>query len=390
MKSVLFISPQPFFQWRGSPIRVYFNILALTELGYKVDLLTLPIGEDKEFENCRVIRVSNPLSIKNVPIGPSLAKVFFDVLLFCKGFSLCMKNKYDVIHGVEEAGIIGVFLAKCFKAKSIFEKHSDPFSYKKGVLKNFILALYGWTEKLTVKLSDAVICTGKGLVSQVEKMGYDTRAFHIFDIPSSLEEPSLESIDKRRGELIEKPEEVLATFVGSFALYQGVDLLFSAIAETVKAGSPIRFIIIGGKDGEIAEKREMLTQREVDTSVTFLGKIAPDTLPEYLFASDILLSPRISGVNTPLKILDYMKAGKAIMATDVPSHRLLLDETTAIFAPPEPEPFATALHRLAEDKELRVTMGTAGRRLYETKYNFTNYRHQLSICYQYVLSPGTS
>ena len=78
------------------------------------------------------------------------------------------------------------------------------------------------------------------------------------------------------------------------------------------------------------------------------------------------------------------------MATDVPSHRLLLDESTAVFAPPEPEPFATALHRLAEDEELRVTMGAAGRQLYETKYNFTNYRHQLSICYQFVLSSAKS
>ncbi|MBT8329765.1 MAG: glycosyltransferase family 4 protein [Desulfofustis sp.] len=386
MKNVLFISPQPFFQWRGSPIRVNFNILALTELGYKVDLLTLPIGEDIEFENCRVIRVTNPLSIKNVPIGPSLSKVFFDILLFCKGFTLCMKKKYDVIHGVEEAGIMRVFLAKCFRAQSIFEKHSDPFSYKKGVLKNFVLALYAWTEKLTVKLSDAVICTGKGLVSQVEKMGYSTRAFHIFDIPSSLQEPSFEKIDQKRNELIEKPKDILATFVGSFALYQGVDLLFSAIAETAKTSSRIRFIIIGGKDEEIAEKRDMLKQLRADESVTFLGKVPPDTLPEYLFASDILISPRISGVNTPLKILDYMKAGKPILATDVPSHRLLLDKTTAVFSPPEPEQLATALNRLAEDKELRIAMGAAGRQLYETKYNFDNYRQQLSVCYQYVLS----
>ena len=196
MEKILFISPQPFFQWRGSPIRVNFNILALTELGYTVDLLTLPIGEDKEFENCRIIRVINPLFIKNIPIGPSLAKIFFDVLLFCKGFTLCMKNKYDVVHGVEEAGIIGVVLAKCFRTKSIFEKHSDTFSYRNGFLKNCLLSLYAKIEKLIVRLSDAVICTGKGLVSQVEKMGYPTRVFHIFDIPSSLQEPSLEKVNR--------------------------------------------------------------------------------------------------------------------------------------------------------------------------------------------------
>ena len=386
MKKILFISPQPFFQWRGSPIRVNFNILALTELGYKVDLLTLPIGENKEFENARVIRVANPLSIKNVPIGPSLPKIFFDILILYKGLRLCMKNNYAIIHGVEEAGIIAVVLAKIFRAKSIFEKHSDPFSYKKGFLKNSFLAFYARVEQLTVKLCDAVIGTGKGLVGQVEKMGYNTRAFHIFDIPSSLAEPLTEKVEEIRNELVKKKDEVLVTFVGSFALYQGVDLMFATIPKVVKQNRYIRFIIIGGTDDEIDQKQTMLKEQQVDANVTFLGKVAPDALPEYLYASDILLSPRISGVNTPLKILDYMKAGKAIMATDVPSHRLLLNDASAVFAKPAPEQLAIALERLAGDEGKRRQMGLAGRNLYETKYNFGNYLHELKKCYEFVLS----
>lgn len=386
MKKILFISPQPFFQWRGSPIRVNFNILALTELGYNVDLLTLPIGENKEFENGRVIRVANPMSIQNVPIGPSLSKIFFDVLLFYKGLRLCMKNNYTIIHGVEEAGMIAVVLARLFKAKSIFEKHSDPFSYKKGFLKNSLLTLYAQVEKLTVRLCDAVIGTGKGLVGQVDKMGYKTRAFHIFDIPSSLAEPLAEKVDQMRNKLVKEEGEILVTFVGSFALYQGVELMFATIPKVVQKNEHIRFIIIGGTDDEIAQKQAVLKQQHVDTAVTFSGKVSPDALPEYLYASDILLSPRISGVNTPLKILDYMKAAKPIMATDVPSHRLLLDEATAVFAKPVPEQLAVALNRLAGDEKKRRQMGAAGRNLYETKYNFDNYRHQLAKCYEYVVS----
>ena len=46
MPRVLLISPQPFFQWRGSPLRVRFNAQALAELGYDVDLLVMPVGDD--------------------------------------------------------------------------------------------------------------------------------------------------------------------------------------------------------------------------------------------------------------------------------------------------------------------------------------------------------
>lgn len=80
MKNVLFIFPQPFFQWRGSPIRVKFTVQILSELGYVVDLLTLPIGERIVPEGVTVIRVATPLRWKQVSIGSSLKKVFFDFL----------------------------------------------------------------------------------------------------------------------------------------------------------------------------------------------------------------------------------------------------------------------------------------------------------------------
>lgn len=385
MKRVLLISPQPFFQWRGSPIRVGFNLLALTQSGYEVDLLTLPIGENREVSGANIIRVANPLRINDVPIGPSLAKLFFDLLIILKGISLCLKNRYDVIHGIEEAGMIAVFLAKLFRTKAIFEKHSDPSSYKKGLLRNMIMKLYSFVEHTAVRFADAVIGTGAGLVTQVESMGTATRAFHIFDIPSSLSEPATDDIAGLKRELQQQPDEILTTFVGSFAVYQGVDLMFEAIPRVLSESPKVRFVIIGGSDEEIVERKAALAKIGVVEKISFLGKIAPDLLPNYLAASDILLSPRISGVNTPLKILDYMKVGRPIVATDVESNRLLVDEKTALFATPDPIVFANAITSLSKDQAIRDTMGKAGRHLYETRYNFQNFSQRLAACYTYVL-----
>lgn len=384
MKKVLFISPQPFFQWRGSPIRVSFNLLALTKLGYQVDLLTLPIGEDRTIEGTRVIRVANPFKVKNIPIGPSPWKIFFDLLILFKGLSLCLRNRYDLVHGVEEAGFIGAVLARVIRARTIFEKHSDPFSYKKGFVKNCILRVYATVEKLSVRMADAVICTGPGLASQVNSMGTTTRAFDIFDIPSSLEEASEQAIAQTRDELLQADNEVLITFVGSFAVYQGVELMFSAIPHVVQQAPNSRFVIIGGSADEIEERKLHLKQQGVGNNVSFLGKIPPDVLPNYLAASDILLSPRVSGVNTPLKVLDYMKAGRSIAATDIPSNRLLLDEETAVFAPPEPKLYAQAITLLVQDKQKRDQQGKQLRALHESTYNFDQYCNRLSECYDYV------
>lgn len=383
---VLLIAPQPFFQWRGSPIRVKFNLLALSRLGYDVHLLTLPIGEDFRIEGVNILRVANPFRVRNIPIGPSRWKLFFDLLLICKALMLCRRTRYTVIHGIEEAGFFAALLAWLFNTKAIFEKHSDPFSYATSKGARAIMRVYASVEKIAVRMVDAAICTGPGLVDQVNAMETSTRAFAIADIPSSLRESTSTEISRIRAELCQDEDELLITFVGSFAVYQGVDLMFAAIAKVVPAERRARFIIIGGSSEEIAARQAVLTTKGIADKVTFLGKIDPDILPDYLSAADILLSPRISGVNTPLKVLDYMKAGCAIAATDIPANRLLLDESTALFAAPEPEAYAAAILTLAGDPAKRQALGQACRKLYMSTYTFQEHCVRLKQCYDHVLA----
>ena len=82
MNRVLLIASQPFFEWRGSPIRVATNARALVESGMAVDLLTLPVGQPLAIEGVRMLKAPNLLRVKRVPIGPSVAKLCFDIIMF--------------------------------------------------------------------------------------------------------------------------------------------------------------------------------------------------------------------------------------------------------------------------------------------------------------------
>ncbi|MCC5847019.1 MAG: glycosyltransferase [Verrucomicrobia bacterium] len=386
-KRVLFLSPQPFFQWRGSPIRVRYNLMALSDLGYEVDLITFPFGEDVEIPGVTLHRVSGYKGVKSLSIGPSFWKLMFDFKLYLLGRKLMKSQTYAVVHGVEDAGFFGSFLARKHKTKLIYEKHSDPGSYKgKNALVNLVMWLYAKVENFTIRRADAVIATGAGLEAQVRGISAETPCAHICDIPSSLREADAEATRKLREELQADPEEVLATYVGSFATYQGIDLLFAAIPEAVRTAPKLQFCIIGGTDAEIAERRELLTREGVAESVRFLGKVNPDALPDYLAASDILLSPRISGNNTPLKLLDYLKAGGAIVATDLEANRLILNEETAVFAAPNAKAFAEAIATLALNPEPRASLAAKGRHLIDETYNFGNYTRQLKAVYTPLLN----
>jgi len=356
------------------------------ELGYEVDLLTLPVGDKLTIPGVRIIRTPNLLKIKNMPIGPSAFKVMFDFFLLFKGLRLALKNNYDIIHCVEDAGILGMIISVLTgKSRLIFEIHSDPFSYKKGWLQNEVLHLYVKIERFVIRHADAVIATGPGLVKQAQELVRNVTVHHIFDIASSLVESEKNKCSVIRKKLKQRDDERLITFVGSFAIYQGVDLIFKSVPIVIKRNPNARFVIIGGSDSEIAEKKSWLKQKSVSSAVTFVGKVPPDELPDYLAASDILLSPRMAGVNTPLKLLDYLKAGQAIVATDVPSNTLILDSSTAVIVSPEPEAFAEGICCLLSNEKRRISIALNGKKLSGSRYSFTEFKKRMNDCYKVLL-----
>jgi len=386
---VLLISPQPFFQWRGSPLRVRFDAQALAESGYAVDLLVMPVGDDFPIPGVTLHRAPNIVRAKNLPIGPSASKAVLDLALFAKALSLAKANGYAVIHGIEDAGPIAAVLARRHRAKFVFEKHSDPASYKKksSPLRNAVMAAYRRVERFSLTRADAIVATGPALAEQARAAAPSTPVHHIFDIPSSLVEPDPARADAVRASWPLPPGAVVALYVGSFASYQGLDLLFSAIPAACAANPDLHFAVIGGTPAQIAERRAQMETAGCASRVFFPPRVHPDDLPHVLAAADIMLSPRIAGDNTPLKLLDYFKSGRPIVACDNPANRLVVGDSAAALCEPAPEAFAASVAALAASPAERARIGAAGHALYLSTYNYSNYKRLLSSAYSALLAP---
>ncbi len=381
-KRVLFVVSQPFFQWRGSPIRVGFDVQALVQLGYVVDLLVPPFGEDPGYQGVTIVRTRSIPGVRNLPIGPSISKILFDVLLLLRARSMLRNEVYTCLHGVEDTGAVCAWLARRYDLPFVFEKHSDPRSYRKGYLRNVVMRMYAAVERWTIRRATAVIGTGPKLAEYAAALCPDKTVVEIPDIPSSLAESSPECASTQRKALVKHANDILLTYVGSFAVYQGIDLLFSSIPIVCRADPRARFVIIGGSPAQIASRKEQMQQAGCAHCVHFAGLIPPDRLPDILAGSDILLSPRIAGTNTPLKILDYLKAARPIVATENEANRQILNESTAVFGAADAASYAQAMLRLVEDENLREKLGVGGMRLIQEKYNFAYFKRELGKVYE--------
>ena len=152
-------------------------------------------------------------------------------------------------------------------------------------------------------------------------------------------------------------------YLGSLHPWKGVDTLVRAMAH-IK--TPAELHVVGGNDKRIAELRHLAQELEVDKHVVFHGPVEPGRRFEYIHQADICLLPLtdtgLGGRYTsPLKLFEYMAAGKAIVASNLPSMQQVLTlEQDALLVPAgEPAAFAHAIERLLADTDLRRRLGAA-------------------------------
>ena len=97
------------------------------------------------------------------------------------------------------------------------------------------------------------------------------------------------------------------------------------IISLAKHFSDIFFLIIGGPQ-ENANQYQLLAKEEQVINIQFIGPIRHSQIPLYLYASDVLLalwSNKVPTINfcSPLKIFEYMAAGRVIVAHGFPTIR---------------------------------------------------------------------
>jgi glycosyltransferase involved in cell wall biosynthesis len=153
---------------------------------------------------------------------------------------------------------------------------------------------------------------------------------------------------------------------------RGVDL-FLGLAERFPA---VQFVWVGGRPEDVAHYRALAEQRAAGNLV-FTGFVSNRRLPCYQAAADVLLMPygRViagsSGGNSaeicsPMKMFDYLAAGRAILSSDLPVIHEVLDDSVARFAPPDDLPgWESALGELLADPLLRSRLGAQARRAAE-------------------------
>lgn len=146
-------------------------------------------------------------------------------------------------------------------------------------------------------------------------------------------------------------EAFIAVYTGHLYPYKGADDLLEACVHLRPA---TRVVFVGGRPDDLSRLKARAETLGVK-NVFFIGPVPHLQVPVYLRAADAAILPtRASDRHaaeflSPLKLFEYLAAGKAIVATGTPSVREVLSERSAVFVPPsDPVALSRALNDLAD------------------------------------------
>jgi glycosyltransferase involved in cell wall biosynthesis len=174
-------------------------------------------------------------------------------------------------------------------------------------------------------------------------------------------------------------------YIGNLEKYQGIDLLIQGFKEALHQEEGLNLVIIGGNKDDIQFYQQRVEQLGITTHVYFCGQRPVNQLGSYLSQADILVSPRIQGNNTPMKIYSYLDSGKPVLATRLPTHTQVLDETISYLVNPVAEDMAAGIIALSRNAKLRQSLGSKARERVGEEYSLPVFKRKVDTFYKKLI-----
>jgi glycosyltransferase involved in cell wall biosynthesis len=387
---VLVVAPQPFYTERGTPIAVRYVLEALSQLGFETDVLTFPLGSDIQISRTRVIRIADPLGTRSIPVGFSLRKLMFDSVMLASLGRQLRRRDYVCVHAVEEGALLALLARGRRQVPIIYDMASslpEQLTQKPIFRIAPLQAVFDRIERYMLRRASVVVCSA-GLAGHVRALAPAAR-LREWRFPSAGRDTTPTEVADLRRDLGLAQNAPVVLYTGNFAEYQGIGLLFDAIPKVLRQMPEASFVLVGAANqAEIDAAHGRLTE-SLRGRVRYIERQSRERIAAFIAMASVLVSPRSYGGNFPLKVFDYLAAGKPIVATDAPSHRVILDDSLAVMVEPSADGLADGIVRALKDRELAASLTAATRRFASQELSWPRFVALIDEIYALALTPAT-
>lgn len=387
MKRVLYtafdIVPSP----KGASTHILHNIRGLVNSQFDVHLLTPNDGllpEQDTVEGARVTRIPQDLSQNFLARAAHFGRAVQN--------HLALHPEYDVVHYRNIWD--GLFIAqnkRQFGYKTLFEVNGLPsieLKYHYPGIDPGLLSKIKEQEIATLHLSDAIICPSNVTCDYIASLGLTRKLVSV--IPNGVS-PSDFSPSPLPGR---EDRTLVLLYIGTLADWQGLEVVIKALPKILET-QVVRLQIVGrGRSRQRKLLAKQIRKLGIEEHVTVQPAVPHHEVPALIAQADICLAPlglndrNVTQGACPIKVLEYMAAGRPLIASNMPIVRELVreDVDALLFSPNDPDDLARQVLALLNDMELSKRLAESASERVLTKFTWHEAQKKLVKVYEKLLA----
>ncbi|MGH8318071.1 MAG: glycosyltransferase family 4 protein [Steroidobacteraceae bacterium] len=368
---------------RGTPLRVERLAEALAARGHHVELITYHVADGPQPLGLPVHRIFRRPVYWRMPVGPSFRKLaLYDPALAWKLSQVLAGRRFDVIHAHHVEGLLVTLPVRLrHRMPLVYDAHTmlsaELPSYAPGLTRSAFGAIGAWLDGALPRRADHVVAVTSDIRDRlvgthglqpdrisVVTNGVETGCFRV-DTP-----PRTDGL-------------IRLIYTGTLAPYQNIDLLLEAFARARRLRPDLRlcFSVSSSFEPYEATARRLGVREAIEVLADGFAE-----LPLRLAAAAIAVLPRVSCPGIPQKLLNYMAAGKAIVASAGSAKVLEHERTGLVVANGDVAGFAEAVLRLAGDPGLGKELGRSARERVEREFSWERAAEQMEPVYERLVA----
>lgn len=347
----------------GQAVHIEEMIEALRSQGHEVRLVAPAIGEQAEGQMGGKASWVHRLKATLPKAVYELLELAYSWVAYRKLRAAAREFKPDVIYERYNLFLLaGAMLKRRLRIPLLLEVNA-PLVYERSRHSGG-LALPGlarWAEGKAWRAADVVLPVTEVLAGHVREYGVPRERISV--IPNGINEAHFASAPSQQQakQQLGLDGQLVLGFTGFVRDWHGVDRIIDWMASP-QAPQGVHLLVVG--DGPVRADLEAQAQRlGLQARVTFTGVVHRDRVPAYVAAFDVALQPAVVAYASPLKLMEYLVLGKAVIAPRVPNllevltdgeNALMFDESTR-------GSFEAGLTRLCADAALRERLAQGAR-----------------------------
>ena len=377
----------------ASDNRVWAEAIALRDYGFQVSIIG-PKGT-KEYRESYICIEGIHVYQYRVPTSANkyityIAEYGLAMLLtFLLSFRVLFRHGFDVIHAANPPDtffMIGLFYRLLGK-KFVFDQHDlspEVFQVKFNGRMSSLHKLLLFLEWCSYRAAHLIITPNLAVKRFAIERGRfdDSRVFVVRNVPA-LERIKLVTPEPE----LKKGRRFLLAYVGAMEVQDGVENILYALHDLIyKRDRQDVSLVMMGDGGHAPTLRALAQELALDEFVNFTGWLEAKDIVRYLTVADVGLTPEpANGLNeycTMVKTMEYMALEKPVVAFDLAETRLSAQDAALYAIPNLVEDFASKIAILLDDEQLRVKMGTIGRKRIEEDLNWDHDKRNFLLAYK--------